>query len=135
MAITDPLLAAFEAARADRAQRTDYPGHVTTRHPKSGAEIVDMARSAHRDRTEHLGPPADLAREYVDLHPELETTLGTYSLEELVVFADMARVSGQEDLLAQIDAWLMAEYPPQHVGTTVLKEISITQAKRLRRGK
>jgi hypothetical protein len=90
-------LAEFEAARADRAKRTDYEGH-------------------HAERVRHEGTAADLARAYVDDHPELEARLGAYTLSELVGLVDTFRAQGNETRVAEIDAWLMAEFPPQHIG-------------------
>jgi hypothetical protein len=108
----DAALQAFEDARATRALRTDYEGHATTVNPK-GAVIVDMASSTHRDRTEHVGTAAELARAYVDAHPELAVIYGDLSLEQLVWAVDAAREAGNEEKRITIDAWLMAKFPPQ----------------------
>lgn len=108
-------LEAFEAARSDRAKRTDYSGHRTTKHPKSGNEIVDMQRSKHRDRNRHEGTAADLARAYVEAHPELEARYGGLEIPELVAMIDAMRAAGNEERRIEIDAWLMAKHPPQHI--------------------
>ncbi len=110
-----PELEAFETARADRAKRTDYAGHRTTKHPKSGAEIVDMKRSKHRTRDRHEGTAADLARAFVAAHPELQARYESFSLDELVGLIDVCRDSGNDERRIEIDAWLMATYPPQHL--------------------
>lgn len=111
----DQSLQEFEAARADRAKRTDYDGHVMTVNEK-GAEIVDMRASKHRDRTRHEGTAADLARAYVDAHPELASIYGDLSLEQLVTAVDNARLAGNEEKRITIDAWLMAKFRPQVIG-------------------
>ena len=111
----DTGLQAFEDARADRAKRTDYKGHAMTRNAK-GADVVDMAKSKHRERTQHEGTAAELARDYVDAHPELAGIFGGLSIQDLVLGADLARASGNTEQLAKIDAWLMAKFAPQLIG-------------------
>jgi hypothetical protein len=118
----DRQLQEFDDARANRALRTDYDGHVATLNAK-GVEVVDMERSKHRERTRHEGTAADLARAYVDGHPELETRYGRFGIERLVQLVDSARDRGDPETVAEIDAWLMAKHAPQHIGSTVFKVV------------
>lgn len=120
----DPELKAFEEARSDRAKRTDYDGHATKiqQGPRGAVEVVDMKASTHRDRTQHEGTAADMARAYVAAHPELEARYAGLGIEDLVPMIDACRVSGNEERRIEIDAWLMAKFAPQvisgvHTGT------------------
>ena len=115
----------FEAARSDRALRTDYPGYVTTiQKGKNGdVEVVDMVKSSYRTRTSHLGTAATLAQAYVVEHPELEARYGEFTTEELVGLVDTFRASGNTTRVMEIEAWLMgalapsgeSKHPPQHI--------------------
>jgi hypothetical protein len=118
----DKQLQEFEDARANRALRTDYDGHVTTKDRK-GNVVVDMENSKHRERTRHEGTAADLARAYVAAHPELEGRYGRFGRERLVQLVDSARDRGDPETVAEIDAWLMAKFAPQHIGATVFKVV------------
>lgn len=110
----DAALQAFEDARATRALRTDYDGHALTRNPK-GVVVVDMGKSRHRQRNQHEGTAANLARAYVASHPELATAYGGMSIDQLVLAVDAARAIGDIDTRAALDAWLMAKFAPQVV--------------------
>ena len=118
----DKQLQEFADAAANRALRTDYEGHATTTNRK-GLEVVDMEKSTHRGRTRHEGTAAELARAYVDSHPELEQRYGRFGIERLVQLVDSARDRGDPETVAEIDAWLMAKFAPQHIGTTVFKVV------------
>lgn len=98
--IKDKDLAEFEAARADRTKRTDFAGDPTA-----------------RDR--HEGTAAELARAYVDKHPELEAKYGQFGIPRLVQLIDAARDREDVETVAEIDAWLMAKHPPQVIGASV----------------
>lgn len=100
----DPELEAFEAARQARNLRTDYDGVAS-------------------QRTRHEGTAAELARAYVDHHPELEQRYGGFGIPRLVQLVDAARDRDDLETVAEIDAWLMASHPPQHIGTYVFKEV------------
>lgn len=120
----DPELQAFEEARSDRAKRTDYDGHVTRtmKTPRGAVEVVDMKASTHRERTQHEGTAADMARAYVASHPELEARYAGLGIPDLVAMVDACRATGNEERRIEIDVWLMAKFAPQvisgvHTGT------------------
>lgn len=100
----NPELEAFEAARSNRALRTDHPDHET----------------GYATRTRHEGTAADLARAYVDSHrTELEAKYAAFGIPRLVQLVDAARDRGDLETVAEIDAWLMAVHPPQNIGISV----------------
>lgn len=129
----DPELAAFEDARSNRETRTDPEIHKYLPPDEKGAVRLDMEASTYRDRLRPIGTPAapgarhkgvaaELARAYVDSHPELETIYGGLTVPHLVEAVDMARLAGDEEKRIRIDAWLMAKFAPfriegVHTGT------------------
>ncbi len=118
----DAELAAFEAARADRAKRTDYEGHALTTNEK-GAVIV-APESKHAERTEHKGTAADMARAYVAKNRErLEKLYGSFGIPRLVQLVDSARDRGDDETRIEIEAWLMSEFAPQVIGIDVHKVV------------
>lgn len=61
------------------------------------------------------GTAQRLATEYVAEHPELAQRYEGRGIPELVPELDRAREGGNEETVAEIDAWLMAKHPPQRI--------------------
>ena len=129
----DPELQAFEDARSNRDTRMDPAIHKFLPPDHKGAVRLDMENSTYRDRLRPIGTPAapgarhegvaaDLARAYVDAHPEMEVLYGGLTVPQLVEAVDNARLAGDEEKRIRIDAWLMANFAPfriegVHTGT------------------
>lgn len=56
-----------------------------------------------------------LAADYVAEHPELTQRYEGRGIPELVPELDREREAGNEETVAEIDAWLMAKHPPQRI--------------------
>lgn len=127
----DADLEAFEAARSDRAKRTDYEGHGQIEVDEKGGARVS-ADSTHRDRTRHEGTAAELARAfYAKNSARLDVFYGSLGIERLVQLIESARDRGDEETRAEIDAYLMAKFPPLHIGGAVAKELTLEDVRRL----
>ncbi len=129
---TDPSTHTF-VVQKKLVPKRNFLGRVVL-DPKTGepqmeeidGPVVPAPDSPHRDRLRPMGTPAapgarhegvaaDLARAYVDAHPELETIYGGLGVDQLVTAVDMARLAGNEEKRVQIDAWLMAKFAPFNV--------------------
>lgn len=77
------------------------------------AQLLELAS----DRL-HIGTEArkSYAQQFVNQHREaLTRILGSYTLEELVALVDTYRLQNKENDVKVIEAWLLAEYEPQHI--------------------
>lgn len=74
-------------------------------------EIKDAVQAKDFDRARTL------AGAYVTANEDLlERMLGDKSLEECVSLCSFARQSQNEELIWQIEAWLLANFAPQQIG-------------------
>jgi uncharacterized membrane-anchored protein len=69
---------------------------------------------------EHASDYATAARAYVNANrAEMERKYADRDIDNLVRLVDRARERGDDEAIAEIDAWLIAEHPVQHIGGTV----------------
>lgn len=95
----DPLLQAFVNAKS--ARKPDNRGRIGQ---------------------EHAGDYADAARAYVNANrAEMERKYADRDIDNLVRLVDRARERGDDEAIAEIDAWLIAEHPVQHIGGAVTR--------------